>query len=65
MNFERNHLKYIKSQKVLSSAYLRLDSVEENIEGDANLHHTPPPRNRVKGFSTFTSKNAKHICENT
>ena len=42
MNFERNHLKYIKSQKVLSSAYLRLDSVEENIEGDANLHHTPP-----------------------
>ena len=27
-------------------AYLRLDSIKENIEGDANLHH--PPRNRVK-----------------
>ena len=51
MNFERNHLKYIKSQKVLGSAYLRLDSVEENIEGDANLHHTPsPPGIGLKAF---------------
>ena len=23
-------------------AYLRLDSIKENIEGDANLHHPPP-----------------------
>ena len=22
-------------------AYLRLDSIKENIEGDANLHHPP------------------------
>ena len=29
-------------------AYLRLDSVEEKIEGDANLHH--PVHNRVKSL---------------
>ena len=32
-------------------AYLRLDSIKENIEGDANLHQ--PPRNRVKGSEGF------------
>ena len=38
---------YISKVKKFSvCACLRLDSIEENIEGDANLHH--PPRNRVK-----------------
>ena len=35
----------LKVKKFLVCAYLRLDSIKENIEGDANLHH--PPRNRV------------------
>ena len=35
----------LKVKKFWVCAYLRLDSIKENIEGDANLHH--PPRNRV------------------
>ena len=36
----------IKVKKFWVCAYLRLGSIKENIEGDANLHH--PPHNRVK-----------------
>ena len=31
----------LKAKKFLVCAYLRLDSIKENIEGDANLHHPP------------------------
>ena len=30
-----------KVEKFLVCAYLRLESVGENIEGDANFHHPP------------------------
>ena len=56
INFERNHLKawkyILKVKKFWECVKLRLESVEQNIEGDANLH--PPTRNRVKHIKQWS-----------
>ena len=49
----------LKVKKFWVCAYLRLDSIKENIEGDANLHH--PPRNRVN-YPTRLYLNSTNIC---
>ena len=43
MKFCQNvpYMYILKVKKFIVSAYLRLDSIKENIEGDANLHHPP------------------------
>ena len=44
---------YVLKVKKFECVYLRLASVEENIEGDANFHRPPEaaPRNGVNGMS--------------
>ena len=46
----------LKVKKFRVCAYLRLDSIKENIEGDANFHH-PPPRNRVNAVLPVCTTN--------
>ena len=45
MKFCQNmpYMYILKVKKFLVCAYLRIDSIKENIEGDANLHHPPTP----------------------
>ena len=41
----------LKVKKFQECTYMRLYSVKQNIEGDANLYH--PPKNRVKDHKCF------------
>ena len=64
MKFCQNVPHMLKVKKFRVSADLRLDSIKENIEGDANLHHTPPP---LIGLSeAFLSQKLQlHFTKNT
>ena len=58
MKFYQNmpYMYILKVKKFWVCAYLRLDSIKENIEGDANLHPPPPP---VIGLRQSTTR----ICK--